>query len=106
MFANTIRIWKKNSPVTIFVWKSHKNLQLQREVCISARNKLYFNVNQNKNQISMNQTDWNKTISEAKKIVGYSSSLNLRLLNDEIGNIALDLRKLVGSNHPVLKTTK
>ncbi|XP_008548125.1 all trans-polyprenyl-diphosphate synthase PDSS2 [Microplitis demolitor] len=52
--------------------------------------------------------DWNRAVSEAEKIVGYPTSfLNLRwLLSDEIANVALHLRKLVGSNHPLLKTAK
>lgn len=52
--------------------------------------------------------DWNRAVSEAEKIVGYPTSfLSLRwLLSDEIANIALHLRKLVGSNHPLLKTAK
>lgn len=52
--------------------------------------------------------DWNRAVSEAEKIVGYPSSfLSLRwLLSDEIANVALHLRKLVGSNHPLLKTAK
>ncbi|XP_066262047.1 all trans-polyprenyl-diphosphate synthase PDSS2 isoform X2 [Euwallacea similis] len=52
--------------------------------------------------------DWNRAVSEAEKIVGYPTSfLSLRwLLSDEIANVALHLRKLVGSNHPLLKTTK
>ncbi|GAB1866146.1 Decaprenyl-diphosphate synthase subunit 2 [Camponotus japonicus] len=47
-------------------------------------------------------------MSEAEKIVGYPTSfLSLRwLLSDEIANVALHLRKLVGSNHPLLKTAK
>ncbi|CAH0556612.1 unnamed protein product [Brassicogethes aeneus] len=52
--------------------------------------------------------DWNKAVTEAEKIVGYPTSfLSLRwLLSDEIANVALHLRKLVGSNHPLLKTAK
>lgn len=52
--------------------------------------------------------DWNRAVSEAEKIVGYPTSfLSLRwVLSDEIANVALHLRKLVGSNHPVLKTAK
>ncbi|KAI5644016.1 polyprenyl synthetase domain-containing protein [Phthorimaea operculella] len=54
------------------------------------------------------KTDWNRAVSEAEKIVGYPTSfLSLRwVLSDEIANVALHLRKLVGSNHPVLKTAK
>lgn len=52
--------------------------------------------------------DWNRAVIEAEKIVGYPTSfLSLRwLLSDEIANVALHLRKLVGSNHPILKTAK
>ncbi|XP_059052426.1 all trans-polyprenyl-diphosphate synthase PDSS2 [Achroia grisella] len=52
--------------------------------------------------------DWNRAVSEAEKIVGYPTSfLSLRwILSDEIANVALHLRKLVGSNHPLLKTAK
>lgn len=110
MFANTtiFKIWK-SIPVNTFLWKS-KVFQPQRTICISTQNKFYFNnVNQAENKIVVNQkTDWNKTMSEAEKIVGYPTSfLSLRwLLSDEIANVALHLRKLVGSNHPLLKTAK
>ncbi|XP_075160510.1 decaprenyl diphosphate synthase subunit 2 [Haematobia irritans] len=52
--------------------------------------------------------DWNRAVSEAERIVGYPTSfLSLRwLLSDEIANVALYLRKLVGSSHPLLKTAK
>lgn len=54
--------------------------------------------------------DWNRAVSEAEKIVGYPTSfLTLRwLLSDEIANVALHIRKLIGtgSNHPLLKTAK
>ncbi|KAJ8958842.1 hypothetical protein NQ318_019605 [Aromia moschata] len=50
----------------------------------------------------------NKAVNEAEKIVGYPTSfLSLRwLLNDEVANIALHLRKLIGSNHPLLSTAR
>lgn len=52
--------------------------------------------------------DWNRAVSEAERIVGYPTSfLSLRwLLSDEIANVALHLRKLVGSTHPLMKTAK
>jgi hypothetical protein len=52
--------------------------------------------------------DFNRAVSDAEKIVGYPTSfLSLRwLLSDETANIALHLRKLAGSNHPLLKTAK
>ncbi|XP_047512547.1 all trans-polyprenyl-diphosphate synthase PDSS2-like [Pieris napi] len=51
---------------------------------------------------------WSKVIKEAEKIVGYPTSfMNLRwLLSDEFANLALHLRKIVGSNHPIMKTAK
>ncbi|CAH1105034.1 unnamed protein product [Psylliodes chrysocephalus] len=59
-------------------------------------------------QANTKKPDWNRAVSEAEKIVGYPTSfLSLRwLLSDEIANVALQLRKLVGSNHPLLKTAK
>lgn len=52
--------------------------------------------------------EWDHTISEAERLVGYPTSfLSLRwLLSDEIANVTLYLRKLVGSNHPSLQTAK
>lgn len=54
------------------------------------------------------KSDWIRAVNEAEKVVGYPTSfLNLRwLLSDEIANIALHLRKLIGSSHPLLKTAK
>ncbi|CAH0594513.1 unnamed protein product [Chrysodeixis includens] len=54
------------------------------------------------------ERDWRDVISEAEQIVGYPTSyLNLRwLFNDEIASTAIHLRKLVGTNHPVLKSAK
>ncbi|CAL1540725.1 unnamed protein product [Lymnaea stagnalis] len=49
-----------------------------------------------------------KAVSDAEKIVGYPTSfLSLRcLLSDELSNIALHMRKLVGTRHPLLKTAR
>ncbi|KAL4713043.1 hypothetical protein ACJJTC_001097 [Scirpophaga incertulas] len=51
---------------------------------------------------------WTKVIKEAEKIVGYPTSfMNLRwLLSDEFANLAMHLRKVVDSNHPIIKTAK
>ncbi|CAH0400640.1 unnamed protein product [Chilo suppressalis] len=51
---------------------------------------------------------WTKIIKEAEKIVGYPTSfMNLRwLLSDEFANLAMHLRKVVDSNHPIIKTAK
>ncbi|XP_072929548.1 all trans-polyprenyl-diphosphate synthase PDSS2-like [Epargyreus clarus] len=58
--------------------------------------------------IEHKELDWRDVISEAEQIVGYPTSfLNLRwLFNDEIANTAIHLRKLVGTNHPLLKSAK
>uniref|UniRef100_A0ABM0M5Z4 Uncharacterized protein LOC102803371 n=1 Tax=Saccoglossus kowalevskii TaxID=10224 RepID=A0ABM0M5Z4_SACKO len=51
---------------------------------------------------------WSKAVSEAEKLVGYPTSfMSLRcLLSDELSNVALQVRKLVGTNHPLLKTAR
>ncbi|XP_028903402.1 all trans-polyprenyl-diphosphate synthase PDSS2 [Ornithorhynchus anatinus] len=51
---------------------------------------------------------WSQVVSEAEKIVGYPTSfISLRcLLSDELGNIALQVRKLVGTRHPLLSTAR
>ncbi|XP_013194235.1 all trans-polyprenyl-diphosphate synthase PDSS2 [Amyelois transitella] len=51
---------------------------------------------------------WSKVIREAEKIVGYPTSfMNLRwLLSDEFANLAMHLRKVVDTNHPIIKTAK
>jgi len=60
------------------------------------------------NRGRLQKPDWNRAVSEAEKVVGYPSSfLSLRwLLSDEIANVALHLRRMVSSNHPLLKTIK
>lgn len=47
-------------------------------------------------------------VSEAEKIVGYPTSfMSLRcLLSDELSNIAMQVRKLVGTQHPLLTTAR
>lgn len=62
----------------------------------------------NYSTIPQQKPDWNRAVSDAEKIVGYPTSyLTLRsLLSDEMSNIAVHMRKLVGSSHPLLKTAK
>lgn len=53
--------------------------------------------------------EWDRAISDAERIVGYSTSSfhNLRwVLSDEIASVAPHLRKIVGSKHPLLATAK
>ncbi|XP_012931535.1 decaprenyl-diphosphate synthase subunit 2 isoform X5 [Heterocephalus glaber] len=57
---------------------------------------------------SKSPTHWNQVVSEAEKIVGYPTSfMSLRcLLSDELSNIAMQVRKLVGTQHPLLTTAR
>lgn len=57
---------------------------------------------------SSEPSDWNKAVSNAEKIVGYPTSfMSLRcLLSDEISNVVLHMRKLVGTQHPLLRTAR
>ncbi|XP_022082064.1 decaprenyl-diphosphate synthase subunit 2-like [Acanthaster planci] len=54
------------------------------------------------------QSAWARAIAEAEKIVGYPTSfLSLRcLLSDELSNVAMQVRKLVGTKHPLVKTAR
>ncbi|CAH1227607.1 PDSS2 [Branchiostoma lanceolatum] len=54
------------------------------------------------------KSDWQKALSDAEKVVGYPTSfMSLRyLLSDELSNVAMHLRKLVGTKHPILKTAR
>lgn len=47
-------------------------------------------------------------MSDAEKIVGYPTSfVSLRcLLSDELSNVAMHVRKLVGTQHPLLNTAR
>ena len=52
--------------------------------------------------------DLTKALSDAEKLVGYSTSfLSLRcLLNDELSNAAMYVKKLINSEHPLLDTAR
>ncbi|XP_008194170.1 all trans-polyprenyl-diphosphate synthase PDSS2 [Tribolium castaneum] len=86
------------------------SLVRQRNLPVLATQVKYFHTNNYlcTKLAQEKKPDWNRAVSEAEKIVGYPTSfLSLRwLLSDEIANVALHLRKLVGSNHPLLKTAK
>ncbi|RZF37704.1 hypothetical protein LSTR_LSTR003115 [Laodelphax striatellus] len=91
---------------------ARKSLVVCSNVCALLDSKRIHTSSRNFNisgKLAQNQRpDWNRAVSEAEKVVGYPTSfLSLRwLLSDEIANVALHLRKLVGSNHPLLKTAK
>jgi decaprenyl-diphosphate synthase subunit 2 len=54
------------------------------------------------------QNNWVKAVSNAEKVVGFPTSfLSLRsVANDEISNIAVYLKKLIGTGHPLIATAK
>ena len=51
---------------------------------------------------------WKKALSDAEQIVGSPGSfMSLRcLLSDELSNIAVQMRKLVGTGHPLLEIAR
>ncbi|XP_051941772.1 decaprenyl-diphosphate synthase subunit 2 [Hippocampus zosterae] len=53
-------------------------------------------------------SNWSKAVSDAEKIVGYPTSfMSLRcLLSDEFSNVAMHVKKLVGTQHPLLNTAR
>lgn len=57
---------------------------------------------------SSGPSNWNKAVSDAEKLVGYPTSfMSLRcLLSDELSNVAMHVRKLVGTQHPLLNTAR
>ncbi|XP_048829839.1 decaprenyl-diphosphate synthase subunit 2 [Brienomyrus brachyistius] len=57
---------------------------------------------------STSPSSWSKVVSDAEKIVGYPTSfMSLRcLLSDELSNVAMHVRKLVGTKHPLLNTAR
>ena len=113
MFTNKIIFTLlRNGNVARAILCSNYNVycERQRNVHIFIQRKFHLHqFNKVEAKLAGNQKpDWNRAVSEAEKIVGYPTSfLSLRwLLSDEIANVALHLRKLVGSNHPLLKTAK
>lgn len=57
---------------------------------------------------SAKASEWKRAVSDAEKIVGYPTSfMSLRcLLSDELANVAIQIRKLIGTKHPLLKTAR
>ncbi|KOX77979.1 Decaprenyl-diphosphate synthase subunit 2 [Melipona quadrifasciata] len=113
MFTNKIIFTLfRNENVTRAILCSNYNVYCERQRNVHIFIQRKFHLHQF-NKVGAKLTgcqkpDWNRAVSEAEKIVGYPTSfLSLRwLLSDEIANVALHLRKLVGSNHPLLKTAK
>ncbi|KAJ8939021.1 hypothetical protein NQ314_011274 [Rhamnusium bicolor] len=65
-------------------------------------------VSHNYSTKSKEQIASNSAVNNAEKVIGYPTSfLSLRwLLNDEVANIALHIRKLIGTNHPLLDAAR
>lgn len=104
-------VWRHKKTLNIFAYHEYNALFLtHRKLSITTGKYIrVHSCNYVEAKLAGNQKpDWNRAVSEAEKIVGYPTSfLSLRwLLSDEIANVALHLRKLVGSNHPLLKTAK
>ncbi|XP_029317237.1 all trans-polyprenyl-diphosphate synthase PDSS2 [Cottoperca gobio] len=57
---------------------------------------------------SSGPSNWSKVVADAEKIVGYPTSfMSLRcLLSDELSNVAIHVKKLVGTQHPLLNTAR
>lgn len=51
---------------------------------------------------------YSSVIKRAENIIGYPTSfLNLRwLVNDELANISIHIKKLLATKHPILKTAR
>ncbi|XP_070984054.1 all trans-polyprenyl-diphosphate synthase PDSS2-like [Oncorhynchus clarkii lewisi] len=73
--------------------------------CISLLNRGQRNISIFSNATPSNL---NKVVSDAEKIVGYPTSfVSLRcLLSDELSNVAMHVRKLVGTKHPLLSAAR
>lgn len=73
----------------------------------SVSQRLTYSLHEKSNQRLQEQIQ-DTSISEAERVVGYPTSfLNLRwLLSDEVANIAFHLRKLLGTNHPLLSIAR
>lgn len=92
----------KNMITNIAVRTSYNRLKCARQIQTASRLQDKIVVK------TETKNEWNRALSEAEKIVGYQTSyLSLRyLLSDEITNLALHMRKLIGSTHPLVGTGK
>ena len=54
------------------------------------------------------QHEWNRAVASAENLVGFpTSAIQLRsLLTDDVTSMSGHLRKLMGSDHPILRTLK
>ncbi|KAJ7991195.1 hypothetical protein DPEC_G00294730 [Dallia pectoralis] len=82
------------------------NVFFSRLPCIGLLNRGQRNIRFLTNTTT--PSNWNKVVSDAEKIVGYPTSfMSMRcLLSDELSNVAMHVRKLVGTKHPLLNTAR
>ena len=101
-----LNVFRRSNAVSSLLCNNY-NVLLKNNKSLEAEHSIHYQRFSTK-VATRQKPDWNRAVSEAEKIVGYPTSfLSLRwLLSDEIANVALHLRKLVGSNHPLLKTAK
>lgn len=54
------------------------------------------------------QHEWNRAMASAEKVVGFPTSMihMKTLMNDDVTSMTDHMRKLMGSDHPVLKAIK
>ncbi|XP_057667670.1 all trans-polyprenyl-diphosphate synthase PDSS2-like [Diorhabda carinulata] len=81
-------------------------IQLKNVSKICGKNRVTIIHSHKLSTKSMEQSD--RAVNEAEKLVGYPTSfLNLRwLLNDEVANVAIHLKKLIGTKHPLVNTAR
>lgn len=106
-------MWRKGGSVSLCLPRIFKNLSNSQQVHVRA---LASSNNPTKNYGEKfyatkpvpKKLDWDRAVSDAERLVGYQTSfLSLRwLLSDDVANLAVHLRRLVGRNHPLLKTAK
>lgn len=115
MLLSRFYCFTQRSTMMGFMLRPGKNYNSQRNQLICAvgddREYSLSTVQSDCNKLAtkaIKKHDWHRVVSEAESVVGYPTSfLSLRwLMSDEIANVALYLRKLVESNHPLLTTAK
>ena len=87
---------------------SNRPVQCQGRKLQQLRGISFWGSSRNESNSDKNVQGWKKAVSEAEKIVGYPTSfMSLRcLLSDELSNVAIQMRKLVGTGHPLLQIAR
>ena len=87
---------------------SSRPFQCQGRKLHQQRGISFWGSSKNDSNSDKNVQGWTQAVSEAEKIVGYPTSfMSLRcLLSDELSNVAIQMRKLVGTGHPLLQIAR